>query len=84
MKATYVEIDGESKAIYKSPKTDSGTKKSAKGLLKVTSNNGEYSLIENVTKEEETQGELRTVFKDSTLYNLESFDTLRERLSSFN
>jgi nicotinamide phosphoribosyltransferase len=35
MKATYGEVNGESIEIFKDPKTDSGTKKSAKGLLKV-------------------------------------------------
>lgn len=84
MKATYVEINEEPKVIYKNPKTDSGTKKSAKGLLKVVLNDGEFKLIDNVTKEDEKEGELRTVFKDGSFYNLENFDTLRNRLSSFN
>lgn len=33
MKATYCEVDGKGIDIYKDPATDSGTKKSAKGLL---------------------------------------------------
>ena len=33
VKATYAEVDGCPRNIYKSPKTDSGMKKSAKGLL---------------------------------------------------
>lgn len=35
VKATYGEINGVGRAIFKDPKTDSGTKKSAKGLLAV-------------------------------------------------
>lgn len=84
MKATYVEINGEPKSIYKNPKTDSGTKKSAKGLLCVVKEKGNYKLIDNATKEEEAKGELRVVFKDGEFFNLEDFDTLRNRLSSFN
>lgn len=83
MKATYVEINGQPKAIYKNPKTDSGTKKSAKGLLKVVLEEGNYKLLNDVSKEEEQQGELRTVFKDGDFKALEDFDTLRERLANF-
>jgi len=84
MKATYVEIEGQPFAIFKNPKTDSGTKKSAKGLLKVTLEEGNYKLQDQVTQEEEQQGEFRTVFKDGEFKVLESFDTLRERLVGFN
>jgi len=83
MKATYVEIDGEPKAIYKNPKTDSGIKKSAKGLLKVVLEDGNYKLEDSVSKEEEQQGELRTVYKDGKFIILEDFDILRDRLADF-
>jgi nicotinamide phosphoribosyltransferase len=43
MKATYVEVNGESREIFKNPVTDDGTKKSATGLLQVTKNyDGDY------------------------------------------
>lgn len=84
MKATYVEVQGEPKAIYKNPKTDSGTKKSAKGLLKVILEESNYKLKDNCSQEEELQGELRTVFKDGEFIVMEDFDTLRSRLASFN
>jgi len=35
IKATYVEVNGEGRNIFKNPKTDDGTKKSAKGLIAV-------------------------------------------------
>ena len=35
MKATYGEVNGEGRAIFKDPITDDGTKKSAKGLMKI-------------------------------------------------
>jgi nicotinamide phosphoribosyltransferase len=40
MKATYAKINGQGVNIFKDPITDDGTKKSAKGLLKVVSKEG--------------------------------------------
>lgn len=50
MKATYVEVDGEGREIFKDPVTDDGTKKSATGLLKVIKEEGEYKLIDRVSR----------------------------------
>src|SRR5690606_34918879 len=58
MKATYGEVDGEGREIYKDPITDDGTKKSAKGLIKIELVDGNYQLVDQVTWEEEKQGEL--------------------------
>ena len=46
MKATWVSCNGESIAIYKDPKTDNGTKKSAKGILRVIKEDSEYTLLQ--------------------------------------
>lgn len=67
MKATYVEIDGEAREIFKNPITDDGTKISATGLLKVTKDETGYTLTDKVSWEQEKTGELKTVFKDGTL-----------------
>lgn len=80
MKATYVEVNGKGVAIFKEPKTDDGTKKSAKGLLKVDKNNGKYVLKNNVTKSEEKEGYLQTVFNNGHITKVESFDEIRKRL----
>lgn len=80
MKATYVEINGAGMEIFKDPKTDSGTKKSAKGLLKVVDQDGTLILIDCVTAEEEQTGLLRTVFLDGKLTVTESFADIRARL----
>jgi hypothetical protein len=48
MKATYVEIGDKCLPIFKDPKTDSGTKKSARGLLIVTKDDLGYNLIDRV------------------------------------
>lgn len=68
MKATWCQINGEAKEIFKKPKTDSGMKNSLKGLIKVEKDsNGKYYAIDQVTREEEQTGCLETVFKDGKL-----------------
>lgn len=67
MKATYVEINGEGHAIFKDPKTDDGTKKSHKGLLKVTKDaNGKYEVHQNCNWEmfNAPDNELKLIYKD--------------------
>ena len=80
MKATYIEINGEGKEIFKDPITDNGVKKSAKGLLCVTDINGELVLTDEVNKDTEDRGELITIFKDGTFYNQETLEIIRERI----
>ncbi len=82
MKATYGEVDKKGREIFKDPITDDGTKKSAKGLLKIIKSNGTYELIDQVTWEEEKQGELQEVFKDGVLIIDESLIAIRQRLKS--
>ncbi len=67
MKATYGEVDGQGREIFKDPITDDGTKKSAKGLIKITKENGTYVLHDQVSWEEEQQGELKEVLRDGKL-----------------
>lgn len=81
MKATYVEVAGVGRNIFKCPVTDDGTKKSATGLLKVDVNAaGEYILIDTVSKEDERTGELKTVFKDGKLIKEYSLAEIRARV----
>jgi nicotinamide phosphoribosyltransferase len=78
MKATYGEVNGEGRAIFKDPITDDGTKKSAKGLMKIELENGTYKLIDQVSWEEEKQGELKEVFRDGKLLIDYSLSEIRE------
>ena len=82
MKATYAEVNGEGREIFKDPVTDSGTKKSAKGLLRVEKEDGKFVLYDQQTWEQEAQGELQTVFKDGKLVNETSLAEIREHLKS--
>lgn len=80
MKATYGEVNGEGRAIFKDPITDDGTKKSAKGLMKIELENGTYKLIDQVSWEEEKQGELKEVFRDGKLLIDHSLSEIRETI----
>mgnify|MGYP002266592072 CR=1 FL=1 len=68
MKATYGEVNGEGREIFKNPKTDDGTKKSAKGMLRIDGeNNVVTGMTDSATKEQEMEGMLQTVYKDGKL-----------------
>jgi len=82
MKATYGEVDGEGRAIFKDPITDDGTKKSAKGLMKIDLVDGVYHLTDNVSWEEEKQGELKEVFRDGKLLLDQSLSDVRGRVKT--
>lgn len=77
MKSTFAKINGEHVEIFKDPVTDSGTKKSAKGLLKVDKVDGKYVLVDKVTWEEEQEGYLQPVFIDGSLYNQTTLANIR-------
>ncbi|PKB42283.1 nicotinamide phosphoribosyltransferase [Cellulophaga sp. RHA19] len=80
MKATYGEVNGEGREIFKDPITDDGTKKSAKGLLKIEKENGTYKLVDQVNWEQEKTGELKEVFKDGKLLIDDSLQDIRNRV----
>lgn len=80
MKATYGEVNGEGRAIFKDPITDDGTKKSAKGLMKIDLVDGVYKLTDNVSWEEERKGELKEVFRDGKLLIDHSLTEIRNNV----
>jgi nicotinamide phosphoribosyltransferase len=77
MKATYGEVLGDGRAIFKDPITDDGTKKSAKGLMKIEWVEGQYTLTDDVSWEEEQKGELKEVFRDGRLLINQSLSDIR-------
>ena len=79
VKSTHGIIKGCPVDIYKNPKTDNGTKKSAKGYLRV---NADMTLSEQVTPEEEKQGMLQTVFLNGKMVRHEKLSEIRSRLLS--
>lgn len=84
MKATWCQINGEPKEIFKQPKTDSGMKNSLKGLICVEMDkDGKFFATDCVSKEEETYGCLEVVFEDGKLIKEYSLAEIRERLASY-
>ena len=77
-KATWVEINGEEKAIFKDPVTDDGTKKSACGLLCVKQGENGYYVTDQVSREEEINGCLDVVFHNGKLFNQRDFQQIRD------
>ena len=80
VKATYTEVDGVGYELFKDPITDSGMKKSAKGLLRIEKEGDNFVLYDQQTLEQEQQGELKTVFKDGCLVVETSLTEIRDRL----
>ena len=86
MKATNVVINGKSTPIFKDPKTDDGTKKSAKGYVEVinyinqeNNNTIELKLLDEL-QNDIGAGLLRAVFKDGKLIKEVSLEEIRMRL----
>ena len=82
MKAIYAEVGDEPVDIYKDPATDDGTKKSARGLLRVEREGGAYVLYEQQTLEQFDAGELKPVFRDGELLVTTTLAEIRERLKA--
>ena len=82
MKATYVEINGEGIEIYKDPATGDKLKKSAKGLLRVSIENGEYVLHDQQTKDQAygPDNELKERWRDGKWISRTSLQEVRGRL----
>lgn len=96
MKATYIEVlepteyEGKEafavvgREIFKDPITDDGTKKSAKGLLKVDMTpEGDFYLEDQVTWEDEGNGALETIFNNGVLRNQTTLTEIRETLNNY-
>lgn len=82
MKATWGQVNGEGRALFKDPITDNGTKKSAKGLLRIEATDNGYQLFDEQTAGQEQQGALEVVFENGTLIKDISLDDVRARLAS--
>lgn len=80
IKATWGQVDGDARDLFKQPKTDSGMKNSACGLLRIEYENGNYVLYDKQTPEQEQKGLLTTVFKDGKLVRETTVQEIRERL----
>lgn len=79
MKSTNAVINGVSTPIFKDPKTDNGTKKSAKGYLKVHNDGTRWILEQDCVDDE--GGELQTVLLDGAMPNQTTLEEIRNRIN---
>lgn len=82
MKATYVEVDGVGREIFKDPITDDGVKKSAKGLLTVAGDETCFLLVDQCTWEHEATGKLKTIYLNGQFENQTTLTEIRKRLTN--
>ncbi len=78
MKATYVEIHGEGRPIFKDPITDDGMKKSAKGLIMVKNR----QLVDEVSWDDvnSEENELKIVYSNGQLTRETTLTEIKQRL----
>lgn len=84
MKATWCQINGEPKEIFKQPKTDNGMKNSLKGLILVKKDGNTLYAQDCVSVEEynNSDSELKTVFKDGKLLKTFTLTEIRNNINS--
>jgi nicotinamide phosphoribosyltransferase len=81
MKATYGEVNGEGRAIWKKPVTDNGTKTSAKGLLSVKRVDGKLQLQQDVLWDDVHSDDMQLVFENGHLFRGTNLSTVRAVLA---
>lgn len=82
-KATDITVNGVDMAIFKDPKTDSGSKKSARGKLVVLKNSaGDYVLVDGVDEAMSKTGELKEVFRNGKLLHESTLQQIRDRVTA--
>ena len=82
MKATWGQVDGAGREIFKDPITDKGEKRSAVGLLRVEPIADGYQLFDRQLFEQERLGLLKTVYENGELLNEQTFEQVRAKLES--
>lgn len=81
VKATYVIVNGEERNIFKDPKTDDGTKKSATGRLAVGNMaDGTLYLIQQATPEQIARSVIQPVWENGKFLKEYSFAEVRANL----
>ena len=86
VKATYAIVNNEERMLFKDPKTDSGIKKSQKGLVIVNKyDNGKFFFEDNFVDNDEYKSKtnlLETVFVNGELIKETSLDEIRTKLGT--
>jgi len=80
VKATWAQVNGEGRDLYKDPVTDSGIKRSARGRLAVLPNEvGRPTLINQATRSQENESLLIEAWRDGIVSSALSLEGVRGR-----
>ena len=83
VKATAGKVNGEFREIFKEPKTDKGgTKKSARGFLKVIKDSqGKLVLVDGITFDQvqDADNQHQLVYRDGKFFNTQTLEDARVR-----
>lgn len=85
VKATYCEVNGIGREIFKDPITDDGTKKSAKGLLAVIKNSNDKLVLLDQCSWDVVNSEsnmLKSIFRNGILQEETTLEEIREKLNN--
>lgn len=77
MKATWAEVNGEGRDLFKKPVTDNGIKNSATGRLAVTP---DFRVIQQATPKQEAESILAPVWRNGKFLRRQTFDDVRTTL----
>lgn len=81
-KATYVEVNEKPRPIFKDPITDDGTKKSAKGLIRVIKDTNGWGYKDESSWEDVYEDDMITLYSEGDLFLDNNLDGLREKVKS--
>lgn len=73
-------VNGETRELFKDPITDSGTKKSARGYIRVEEDGDSFVQHDRQSFEQSKSGALRPVFRDGKLLEETTLGQIRARL----
>lgn len=82
VKATSAVVNGQRRAIFKNPITGDGSKKSAKGLIRVElDDTGKFFALDQQSEKSENEGCLETVYQDGKLLKYTDLGEIRKNLA---
>ena len=89
VKSTYGQINGEAVELFKDPVTDSGIKKSAKGMIRVSFDESTktFTMVDQITFDSflSDPGAMKLRYQDGEFFNSDvQFNDIRNRIKDFN
>ena len=83
IKATWAKVNGEERQLFKDPATDSGVKKSARGMLVIVNNNGALEMrdgLNEAARRAETNDALIPVWREGNFLRRQTLGEIRDRV----